>query len=363
MMKKKIVFFSKNMKIGGMEKALVMLLNSFDFSKYEITLILEEKEGVLLGQLDDRIRVEEYRMSQSTVVPIRKAYNLLHRKLWSLKNRGKYDFSCSYATYSVIGSRLAQIASRNSALYVHSDYYSYFKGDQDQINAYFRELRAAEFKHILFVSNEAKSRLEDVYDGDVNHFQVISNLIEYENISAMSEEIAIEEKPRDKDLIVFVGRLDDGSKNLKRLINSFRIVAERSDAFELWIVGGGPAYEMCSELIEAHDLQGQVKLLGEKKNPYPYIRMADCVILTSNYEGYPVLYNECLVLGTPIMTTIPVSDRFVDIREHAVILPFAQERIAEQILGQAYKQIETGNIDFERINADRLHALEELIDE
>ena len=105
---KNLIFFSKHMEIGGLEKSLLNLLNGLDFDRYRVTLVLEEKRGAFLEQLDRRVRVEEYRLSVCPFVPLRKLINFTRRRLWTRKNRGKYDFSCSYCTYSVIGSRLSQ---------------------------------------------------------------------------------------------------------------------------------------------------------------------------------------------------------------------------------------------------------------
>ena len=58
---------------------------------------------------------------------------------------------------------------------------------------------------------------------------------------------------------------------------------------------------------EKKKLEDNIILLGAKKNPYPYFKISDCVILTSDYEGYPVVFLESFILNKPIITT-KVSD-------------------------------------------------------
>ena len=77
-------------------------------------------------------------------------------------------------------------------------------------------------------------------------------------------------------------------------------------------------------------------MIGETDNPYPYIRMADGLILTSDYEGFPVVYNESLVLKTPIITTIPVSDKYLNFRDYSVVTPKNSECIARELLNKSY---------------------------
>lgn len=41
--KKKIIFLSYSLCIGGIEKALVELLNRLDYKKYDVTLLLQNQ--------------------------------------------------------------------------------------------------------------------------------------------------------------------------------------------------------------------------------------------------------------------------------------------------------------------------------
>ena len=43
---KKILITAYNLDIGGIETALINLLKKLDLNKYQITLVLEKKEGI-----------------------------------------------------------------------------------------------------------------------------------------------------------------------------------------------------------------------------------------------------------------------------------------------------------------------------
>ena len=75
----------------------------------------------------------------------------------------------------------------------------------------------------------------------------------------------------------------------------------------------GENTEEYKHLVEDNDLQDYIIFCGMQKNPYPYFKISDCIILTSEYEGYPVIYTEAKVLGIPIITT-NVSDSMIDIQ-------------------------------------------------
>ena len=57
MKKKKIIFVTKALWIGGIETALVNLLNQFNYEKYEVTLLVLHAELNLLDQINPNCRI------------------------------------------------------------------------------------------------------------------------------------------------------------------------------------------------------------------------------------------------------------------------------------------------------------------
>ena len=76
-MAKKLLFTAYSLGLGGIEKALVNLLNRLDYKKYDVTLILEKKEGIFLEQIPKEVKVLEYKISDNKIVILRKIYNRL----------------------------------------------------------------------------------------------------------------------------------------------------------------------------------------------------------------------------------------------------------------------------------------------
>ena len=358
---KKLLYISKNLEVGGMEKALVTLLNAL-CDKYIINLILEEKKGELLTDLDSNINVVEYRLSKNKIVCLRKTINLCHKILWKLKNKNKYDFSCNYATYSLIGSYLARTASTNNALYVHSNYYEAFKHDKHVFKNFFDALAISEFKNILFVSNESMYSFISIYNYLGDKCQVINNLIEYKKILDLSQENIDIKFPKDKLNFIFVGRLDNDSKNFNRMLKSFSIALKQNKNINLYLVGDGKDKKLCEELIKKYKLSNNTFLLGEKINPYPYIDKCDVFLLTSNYEGYPVVLTESLVLNKPMISTISVSDSEINASDYITIVAKDEEEIAKAILN-VKNETKNYNINFEKVNKKRLNALISIIED
>lgn len=353
---KKIIFFSKNLEIGGMEKALVILLNNL-IKDYEITLVLEEKKGCLLNDLDEKIIVKEYKLSNLKFGLFRKMVNFLKRFFWKIKNYHKYDFSCNYATYSIIGSRLAQIAAQNSALYVHSDYHNVYKQDEELIKKFFEPHYLEKFQNIIFVSNESCNNFLKVYKKYKNNVRVINNLIDYENILEFAKEkVELKMFKKENYNLLFVGRLDNTSKNFELLIESFNKICQLRKNVHLFILGEGAYLDNIKKMINAHSLKGKVTFLGQHKNPYPYMKKCDGIVMTSRYEGFPVVYTEALVLNKKVFTTIAVSDNYIDVRDYFTILPIDKNEIADIIIKEEKKHVDY-NIDYVSYNKNNLQNL------
>ena len=351
---KKLIFFSKHMGIGGLEKSLLNLLNSLDFDRYQVTLVLEEKQGDFLKMLDKRVQVEECRLSACPFVPLRKLINFSKRWLWGRKNRNQYDFACSYCTYSVIGSRLSQAASANSCLYVHNDY-THIYPDKEQFRAFFRQLRTGNFRKVVFVSNESRENFCASLPEFAEKTKVINNIINAEEIRALAKEPCGFRRRPGETVFIFVGRLSEPHKRLSRLLNAFALALRERPDIRLLIVGDGPEWALCQELVEKLELSGHVEMTGASSNPYQYLSRADCLVLSSDYEGFPVVYYEALVLGKDIITTIPVSDEQISIADCGAVTDKTPEALASAMI--AYQKREQPPFNMEGANHRRMEAL------
>src|SRR5690606_20829656 len=58
-----------------------------------------------------------------------------------------------------------------------------------------------------------------------------------------------------------------------------------------------------AQKIQQEGLSDEVTLVGFRENPYPFIRLADIFVLSSYYEGYPMVVTEALVLEKVILST------------------------------------------------------------
>ena len=360
MSKKKILFAAYSLDVGGIEISLVNLLKNINYKKYSVTLALEKKIGIFLDELPKEINVIEYKVSQNKVLIIRKFINFYKQLRWKFQYKNYYDCSISYATYSKPCSFLARASSKNSILFVHSNYCQLYN-DDILVKKFFNGIMINKFKSIIFVSNEAKKDLCDVYE-IANKSFVINNLVDYDRIIKLSK-IDVNLDLRYAKNFVFVGRLDESSKKVSRIIEVAKKCKDKKMDVGFWIVGDGPDLELYRNMKDKYKL-GNVIFYGKQKNPYPYIKNADYLILTSSYEGFPVVYNEAIILGKPILTTIDVSDDFISIpNRFGIIAKHNVDDIFDKVIyllnnGFVIKE----KVNFKSINNSRIKNIEEIME-
>lgn len=103
-------------------------------------------------------------------------------------------------------------------------------------------------------------------------------------------------------LFLNVGRLAP-QKDQALLVRAFSEFRASHGHGKLLIIGDGPLRLELEALVRSSGLGHHVQLLGEVANPYPYFRLADAFVLSSQHEGFALVLVEAMILGCPIIAT------------------------------------------------------------
>ena len=260
------------------------------------------------------------------------------------------------------GSFVARTASKNSALWVHSNYMTLFNNDKNEFNKFFEQLNIKQFSKIIFVSNDAKNVFIEQFAELEEKSIVINNIIDYNKIIKLSEENITEKKEDNITTFLYVGRLTEKDKKVSRIIESAKILKEKNVQFKVIIIGDGKDKKQYTEMVRDYDLEKYVIFLGKKKNPYPYFKISDYLILTSEYEGFPVVYNEAKILNLPVITT-NVSDSETTIgNNYGIVTSKDINDIAKNMEMAINSKIQNKEkFDFKKYNEINVQKLEKII--
>ena len=192
---------------------------------------------------------------------------------------------------------LSKVRAKKKIGWVHVDYNlchwtkPFFMSNQHERKCMMR------YDKVICVSKAAQDAVINTI-GDPGNLCVKYNPIDFANIRIRTKAVCSIHKPANVLLFVSVGRLSY-EKNYAMLIDICNDLS-KSYLFELWIVGDGPQKSKLQEQIEVNGITN-VRLLGAKKNPFPYLVQADVFVSSSRWESYGLAIQEALVLGKPVI--------------------------------------------------------------
>lgn len=104
-----------------------------------------------------------------------------------------------------------------------------------------------------------------------------------------------------RGVIFAMGRLTE-QKGFDRLIEAFAIIAGKHPDWTLVIWGDGVLRKDLESLVREHKLGERVKLPGLTSEAYARMCEADLYVLSSRWEGWPMVVGEAMACGLPVIS-------------------------------------------------------------
>lgn len=201
-------------------------------------------------------------------------------------------------------------------IWVHNDMQEEIRKKKNP-NRYVLQDAYASYEHVVAVSRDIAVVAADI-GGRKDNITVIPNCQDYEGILNRSQKPVCFEKEtqctvsldklndilaNDELKIINIGRYST-EKQHGRLIEAFNYFWEENKTAWLIIVGGaGNLYDETCHLAQESAAGSHIILIKAIRNPMPILRVSDLLVLSSDYEGLPVVLFEAGVLGIPTVST------------------------------------------------------------
>ena len=287
----KICIVTQSLGIGGAERSAAMQSIMLTELGYDVHIVLisnsisYEYSGTVfnLGLLKEKRNSLFYKINRITLL---RNYLKEHNFDFIIDNRMRTN-----SFINEVG--MCKIAYRNfKVLYViHS--FSFVKEMQE--TRYFKKWFLKDAYKLIVVNNELLKAIQCITN--FRNMIAIENAIDASVISLKATEPFSKLSP----YILFCGRLDEGSKNISLLIKAFYLSKVFKQGIKLKILGDGPDKEYYKQLIVRLNMTGHIIIEPFSVNPYVYMKHAICTVLTSFYEGFPLVLIESLASGTPVV--------------------------------------------------------------
>jgi len=347
--KKTLLISAGGMRPNGITSSLINLLNAVDYGRFDVTVLFPNsyrpvvvaKQGELNPQARQLARVGGMNGSKLTHLLRRVSWltqnlvshrtSAVQRKLWDDEWRrcfgnARFDGVIDFSGYGPFFSTLVLHApDAERSIWLHNDMLSDAQRVTQGRRRHLRDLRGIfslyrDFDHLVSVSaslNEI-NRSSLASWANPSRFTSARNLVDVETVlgnaavpvlTAVVDPETGETPPWAARLVrgsavttfVTVGRLSP-EKNHARLLDAFAEVHRAHPDSQLVIVGSGPLLGALEHRAGLLGISAAVIFAGHQANPHAIMAASDCFVLSSDYEGQPMVLLEALMVGLPIVT-------------------------------------------------------------
>jgi len=339
----------------GAERNMVNTLNYMVNENIDVHLIIFQNVGLLSKQLDKRITLHNLHSSS-----VKKGFFKLLTLLYKLKPNvvfsGIEHVNILLSVFIPFMKRLLPqtrwVSRETNIVSVHKE-----NNDYPKLFHWLYQYSYHHFDAIIAQSNDMKKDLALHYPKSADKATVINNSISIERIQKLAEEEIDFPFNHDTINLISVAALRP-QKRHDLLLKSFSLLPPN---YRLIIAGKGSEEEKLKKLAKSLNIEKRVLFTGLLLNPYPYIKEADLLVLTSEHEGFPNVLLEANALGTAIVAFNCVGGISEIIQQgiNGFHIPFSQTQLLSNKIQDAVKynwnKIEIINLTKKRYAEDKIY--------
>lgn len=322
---KNVVIRSGSLRMGGLERVLIEVLQNIDKNKYNLTLVIDDDCGEdNIFEKDIPKEISYYFLKSQKLIEKTNYYklrrkNILYKLMYNIymnietyiksknikkliEKLGKIDVFIDYDAGAT--KYIENVEADKKVVWIHNSIPN-LKKSEGKIKRFGKRLE--KYDRIVAICDEMKEELKDIYPNLKDKIIRIYNPFNFSRVLNLKDDMS-ELTEKDKELLnedycIAISRLDTVQKDYKTLLKAFKILKSKGINKKLYIVGDGPSKEEIENMIKEYDLIEEVKLLGRFKNPYVWLNNADFFIHSSKYEGFGLVLIEAAILDKLIISS------------------------------------------------------------
>ncbi len=302
----RVAFLLPSLRGGGVERVTLELSRGLVKSGLGVDLVLGKAEGPLMGQVPPGVRIVDLGLSQRlrlvrAYFPLKK-YLRQNRPDWFIPVWDFLEFVPLQAAWST-GIRTLMVLHNTtdciSALPLVKRFLAW-----PTMRLSLRGTWARKRRGLAELGAVSKGVLDDFkakFGLDLSWARLLPNPLDVQRVRALArEETKHPWSQGPEGYFLAVGRLHP-QKGFDLALEAIALLKRHGLKVRLLILGEGPESERLLALRRRLGLEGDVEFGGFAPNPYPFIKRAKGLVMSSVYEGLPLVLLEALALGTPVV--------------------------------------------------------------
>ncbi|BCK04414.1 glycosyltransferase [Vibrio cholerae] len=288
----KIKFLIRDLKIEGVQVVTIRLAKLLQSQGHNIEIITLHNDKELDNLSDLNIFCLDAPKNKTKTKEL-----LPYFKEWYLQHN---TFDYLIAPHSECIKIISKFNDSRLIPFIHnSDEHSYNQRGFFKKFKYRKKLQnRLKNKHVLCVSDSINKFIKKCGGKNILSINVLYNPFDIQEISIKSKSYKFN-LPK-KDYLLFIGRLEK-QKRVDRLLRAFSLIKDKS--ITLIILGEGSLSKTLEQLAQELGIKNRVIFKKFETNPYPIIKSAKGLLLTSDHEGLPTVIIEALILNVPAIST------------------------------------------------------------
>jgi glycosyltransferase involved in cell wall biosynthesis len=150
--------------------------------------------------------------------------------------------------------------------------------------------------YFIVSSSAISNEIANYFGVSLKKIKLIPN---WSLLSAQKDEVFNIDKPID---FLFIGRFEY-QKNVFLLLKIIYYLTKVKSNIRCVLVGKGSLHSQIQTFIKDHGIEKNITVLISVSEPKEYLLKSRFLLITSHYEGFPLIAAESLSVGTPIIST------------------------------------------------------------
>lgn len=292
------IFLINSLQNGGAERVVVNQAEELVKRGIKVFIImLYDKQCYKVDNNIEILSLYKQRSGLLKILSIPVITSKLNKEISRIEKNYKIVLMTVHLPYAHIVCRFSRYTKR--FIYVmHNPQYQFCRS-----KSFFFRKRISflyDYQKIVAVSHGVKNELLEEYDLKTDWIRTIYNPINFNEIEKMARN-RIENSIIDGKYILFVGRLTV-QKRIDRLLTAYKL-SELYRTHKLVILGVGEQKTFLQNLCEELGICNYVEFMGWKNNVYKYMKQADLLVCSSDYESFGMVIAEALYCGCKVVST------------------------------------------------------------